>query len=366
MDSAPAELLFCLDSPATFPPTRDMVVSGWIASPDRLHSVQLLRPDGSRSDPFPWRERLDAAAANPRHAHVRGFEQTLPTALLAGDAVTLVYTVGGREHIFNRAVPHPLDVAAKQRKLDRIAPLLRSDPVGHRELYHYDYLSAELRENYNIVDTAAVSANAYDGIALDLIAKFPDGMVLDAGAGRRGDYLPNVVNLEIVPYASTDVLAVGEELPFRDNAFDAVLTLNVLEHVRDPFRCARELARVLRPGGTLYAAVPFLQHYHGYPHHYYNMTHQGLANLFGDLLEIKEQKVLASGAPIWTLSWFLQIYHAGLPAEERAKFAEMRIADFLPGPEPLLQKPFVTQLSEEANFQIASTTMLVATKPAAS
>jgi hypothetical protein len=42
----------------------------------------------------------------------------------------------------------------------------------------------------------------------------------------------------------------------------------------------------LKPGGELICAVPFRSLYHGYPHHYYNMTHQGLGNLFDATLKI--------------------------------------------------------------------------------
>ena len=41
-------------------------------------------------------------------------------------------------------------------------------------------------------------------------------------------------------------------------------------------------SRVVRPGGRIYVAVAFLQPYHGYPHHYYNMTLQGLEQLFAE------------------------------------------------------------------------------------
>jgi ubiquinone/menaquinone biosynthesis C-methylase UbiE len=82
---------------------------------------------------------------------------------------------------------------------------------------------------------------------------------------------------------STDVLGVAEELPFVDNAFDAVISVAVLEHVRDPFSAAKEITRVLKPGGKLFGYVPFLQPFHGYPNHYYNMTRVDLANLFRDL-----------------------------------------------------------------------------------
>lgn len=42
-----------------------------------------------------------------------------------------------------------------------------------------------------------------------------------------------------------------EQLPFGDGEFDLVLSTQVIEHVLDQPRGARELARVLRPGGIL-------------------------------------------------------------------------------------------------------------------
>jgi 2-polyprenyl-6-hydroxyphenyl methylase/3-demethylubiquinone-9 3-methyltransferase len=42
---------------------------------------------------------------------------------------------------------------------------------------------------------------------------------------------------------------VGEALPYGDAAFDAVVSVDVLEHVSDLAQVIREVARVLRPGG---------------------------------------------------------------------------------------------------------------------
>lgn len=44
-------------------------------------------------------------------------------------------------------------------------------------------------------------------------------------------------------------VGVGEALPYADEAFDAVVCVDVLEHVADLGQVVREVARVLRPGG---------------------------------------------------------------------------------------------------------------------
>ena len=251
--------------------------------------------------------------------------------------------------------------AGKAEKLRRIRQIL--EPGEYLETAsHLDFLTAELRAQFRIVDTDNVSAHEYDRYALELIDRHKDGLVLDCGAGRRSVDHPNVVNFEIVAYDSTDVLGVGEKLPFRDQAFDAIFSLNVLEHVTDPFQCAREIARVLKPGGTLYCVVPFLQPLHGYPHHYYNMTAPGLANLFDGLLRVDRQEVLGSGLPIWSLTHFLTRWASGLPAPVREAFLGMKVGDLLESPLTYLHEPFVAQLPPDVNFQLASTTALFATK----
>ncbi len=45
-------------------------------------------------------------------------------------------------------------------------------------------------------------------------------------------------------------------LPFADGAFDRVIASEVLEHIPDDCAAMRELARVLRPGGTMAVTVP--------------------------------------------------------------------------------------------------------------
>ena len=273
------------------------------------------------------------------------------------------FDIFGKDESRYLRIPCLSIVDTKENKLQRIKPLLRNDMTYiDRDDYIFDFLTEELRSQYNIIDTYAVSSNGYDDVVLKLIADNKDDLVLDCGAGWRLEYFDNVVNFEIVDYDTTDVLGVGEKLPFIDNSFDAVLSLSVLEHVKDPFQCASEIARVLKPGGTLICSVPFLQPFHGYPHHYYNMTSKGLENLFSEKLEIDKVEVYQSTSPIWSLSWILQSWANGLEGKTKEDFLNLKVSDFLQSGGTYLGENFVVELSAEKNRELASANVLIAHK----
>lgn len=48
-----------------------------------------------------------------------------------------------------------------------------------------------------------------------------------------------------------------------DGCAGAVLSMQVIEHVEDPVAVAREMWRVVRPGGMAVVATPFMNSYHG-------------------------------------------------------------------------------------------------------
>ncbi len=52
------------------------------------------------------------------------------------------------------------------------------------------------------------------------------------------------------------VLGDAEGLPFCSRTFDLALSLETLEHLLDPYAALREIARVLKPGGSLLLSVP--------------------------------------------------------------------------------------------------------------
>jgi SAM-dependent methyltransferase len=61
--------------------------------------------------------------------------------------------------------------------------------------------------------------------------------------------------------------------------FDTAVCHQVLEHVRDPLAAARELARIVKPGGTAIVSVPHLSRRHELPHDYFRFTPEGLSAL---------------------------------------------------------------------------------------
>lgn len=271
---------------------------------------------------------------------------------------------------------------SKNNKLRRIRDIMRCPICGYEKLVEsnkilhckncqeefkfnensYNFLPQSLIEYGNIQSTENVSSHDYDGIALNFIDKFRDELILDNGCGLRNVYYDNVVNFEIVDYPTTDVLGIGEKLPFKSNVFDAVFSLNVLEHVKNPFECANEIIRVLKPGGILYIVVPFLQPFHGYPNHYYNMTSSGLRNLFSGKIQVIESSVPTAGLPIWCLSWFLNSYIQGLPKSVASKFKNMKIYEFLDNPIDYIEEDFVNQLKPGTNEELACTNSLIAQK----
>jgi SAM-dependent methyltransferase len=119
-----------------------------------------------------------------------------------------------------------------------------------------------------------------------------NGRVLENGCGigmyleHLAPYACQVVGLEYdferacdARSRSTQVInAAGELLPFPGEAFDLVLSHEVLEHVQDDRAAVREMVRVLRPAGRLVIFVPN----RGYPFETHGVYWRG-AYHFGNI-----------------------------------------------------------------------------------
>lgn len=112
---------------------------------------------------------------------------------------------------------------------------------------------------------------------------------LELGAGLDVNTSPNVVRTDAFVYGTDhlDVVADAHALPFADASFDFVFSLAVYEHLHSPWIATKEIARVLKPGGSVYTLCAFLQPLHGYPDHYFNATESGLRRLFQDDFDVE-------------------------------------------------------------------------------
>lgn len=74
----------------------------------------------------------------------------------------------------------------------------------------------------------------------------------------RGRYLEGWLNLDYCKYDRISLRGSALALPFRDNSFDLIHSVHVLEHLtRDkPIVMLKECYRVLKPGGRAFIEVP--------------------------------------------------------------------------------------------------------------
>lgn len=295
-----------------------------------------------------------------------GYRAANPDVAASGqDPLDHFLSVGrsqGRVQAVNRARVQALR-AAKLARIRFARPL----PEGGLSGAPADFLDADIRAEFQIPDAPPVSDHPYPAALDALIRAHPDKLFLDVGAGLRPVYYPNVVNTEIYPSPSTDVLCVGEAMPFASDQFDYVFCFATLEHTRRPWDVAAEICRVARPGGSILIDYPFMQPVHGYPHHYFNATPMGNRSLFEDACDVVSVEIGANHHPIIGVQWMLTVFQRGLPEAEANLFSALRVGEIVDRPlESLLRSRFATALHPEMQRVIASGSLLTAIKREAS
>jgi len=119
----------------------------------------------------------------------------------------------------------------------------------------------------------------------------PGARVLDVGAGMapyrelfsHAEYI--TLDHESSPHkgiTDIDIVTSAEAIPLDHASVDAVLLIQVLEHVPRPHVILAEIQRVLKPQGTLYLSAPLVWELHELPNDYYRYTPAGLEFLLAE------------------------------------------------------------------------------------
>ncbi len=113
---------------------------------------------------------------------------------------------------------------------------IRNEAPAATESPMADQISEFVRE-YNLQDKRILDVGSGQGALQDLVSDYT-GLDISSPAARF--------------YHKPFVVGSATELPFPDDSFDAVWTIDVLEHVPQPEKALAEIRRVVRPGGYLF------------------------------------------------------------------------------------------------------------------
>jgi len=139
---------------------------------------------------------------------------------------------------------------------------VRDEPMGTRHLFErYYYSNPSFRDGTETFHRLCMRHLPHGG------------RILEIGAGpanKTSEFLSGFVHLvgvdvseELRRNAALVVRCLSDaaRLPFREGSFDGCVSNYVIEHLREPEKHLREVARVLRPGGVYCFRTPNLWHY---------------------------------------------------------------------------------------------------------
>lgn len=112
------------------------------------------------------------------------------------------------------------------------------------------------------------------------------GKILDLGGSKKSGYHDLIkgkheittVNIN-TDYGCDLVFDIEKKFPINDNSFDNIFLINVLEHVYSFDNVFSESNRVLKKGGCIYVATPFMHQIHGSPNDFFRYSKSAIEKI---------------------------------------------------------------------------------------
>jgi SAM-dependent methyltransferase len=161
-------------------------------------------------------------------------------------------------------------------------------------------------QNFNLASPSRTESNQW----LQEATKFITGDVLSIGSMEDKDgagYTYREYFLSADSYTTSDmsgkvdlILDVRDMPSVPDGRYNCLFICGVLEHVDNLDKAMKEIYRILAPGGTVIAGVPFRQPIHSAPQDFWRFTQYALEYLFKDyeIQEIKEIDASEDNFPV--------------------------------------------------------------------
>lgn len=142
----------------------------------------------------------------------------------------------------------------------RIVPKIGKNNTSYREKWLEEILS-KVPENSRILDAGAGSQQ-YKKYCSHLNYTSQDfGEYKGTGDGKA-------LQSGGLDYGKLNIVSDITSIPEDDASFDAIMCVEVLEHLPDPILAIKEFSRLLKPGGQLILTAPFCSLTHLSPYHF--------------------------------------------------------------------------------------------------
>ena len=168
--------------------------------------------------------------------------------------------------------------------------------------------------------------------------------ILVIGGGARSAGVERLASIEGIDLIETDVylgrnvdlVADGQNLPFRDGSVDGVISQAVIEHVADPWKVIAECHRVLKQGAPIYTEAPFIQQVHMGPYDFFRFSPAAMRLIHRNFDEVEMKVVNGPGMALsWSAEYFLRSFRSRF---DRAAIWLTRLARLLFLPALLLDR----------------------------